>query len=260
MKTTVVVTGASAGIGRALAREFASAGYDLLLVARSESALEELAGDLSEEFGIAASAISMDLATPGAARRLFDAVQEMDLEIDYLVNNAGFGQLGAFTETDLEMQINMIQLNVTALTELSWLFLQPMIERGRGGLLNVASTAAFQPGPLMAVYYATKAYVLSFTDALANELAESGVTVTTLCPGPTKTEFQDRADMEDSPLMKSFFVMSSESVAKAGFDGLMEGERRVVPGVMNKLGAFSTRLAPRNLLAAITRKAQEPPS
>lgn len=256
-KGRFLITGASNGIGEDLARVCAANGHDLVLVARSETKLSMLVGQLSEAHSIRADVVSMDLTASDAPKLLYDAIIELGLEVDWLVNNAGFGAFGEFAELGIEKQAEMIRLNVTSLTELTWYFLRPMIERGRGGILNVASTAAFQPGPLMAVYYATKAYVLSFGEALANEVADSGVTVSTLCPGPTETGFQRVAGMGESLLLKSAFVMASAKVAEAGYRGLMKGERVIVPGLMNKIGAFGTRLIPRSVAATIARKAQE---
>jgi short-subunit dehydrogenase len=173
-----------------------------------------------------------------------------------LVNNAGAGQFGFYVETDLQQELQQIQLNVASLTHLTKLYLRPMVERKQGRILNVASTAAFQPGPLMAVYYATKAYVLSFSDALANELAGTGVTVTCLCPGPTTSEFHQRAQMQSSNMMKAPF-MDARSVAEIGYRAMMKGKRTVIAGKMNALVAFSTRFAPRSWTAAIARKIQE---
>ena len=183
MKETALITGASSGIGLDLARLFAKDGHDVVLVARSEGKLREIAAELERDFGMTAHVIVADLAKPDAPQTL---VAQLPVDVDVLVNNAGFGVLGPFVETDLAKELEMIQVNVVALTHLTKLLLPPMVARRRGRVLNVASTAAFQPGPLMAVYYATKAYVLSFSEAIADELRDSGVTVTALCPGPTE--------------------------------------------------------------------------
>jgi short-subunit dehydrogenase len=177
--------------------------------------------------------------------------------VDVLVNNAGFGLNGRFAETDLDRELAMIQVNIAALTHLTKLFLKPMVERGRGRILNVASTAAFQPGPLMAVYYASKAYVLSFSEAIAEELGGTGVTVTALCPGPTATGFAEAAEMTNSRLFKLKKPMTSMDVAKAGYRAMQRGKRIVVTGAMNKLLAQSVRISPRALVTKVTRTLQE---
>jgi short-subunit dehydrogenase len=187
---------------------------------------------------------------------LFDSVRARNLSIDYLVNNAGFGTHGPFAETDVKAQLAMLQVNVVALTQLTRLFLPAMLARKYGRIMNVASVAAFLPGPLMAVYYASKAYVLSFSEALDNELSGSGVHVTAVCPGPTATEFQKRAGIDNSPLFK-INAMTSAAVAKAGYRAMMRGRRSVVVGGGNKFMAFSTRFAPRRLTAAVSRKLNE---
>ncbi|WP_458204816.1 SDR family NAD(P)-dependent oxidoreductase [Haladaptatus sp. NG-SE-30] len=253
---TALVTGASSGIGRQLARLLASDGHDLVLVARSEDALVELAENLTDDYGIAATVVVKDLADPESPEEIRDALAERDITVNVLVNNAGFGLYGPFTETDAQRELDMIQVNVTALTHLTKLFLPKMVERGAGRVLNVASTAAFQPGPLMAVYYASKAYVLSFSEAVAEECDGSGVTVTALCPGPTETGFGDRADMTDSKLFQGG-VMDAAAVAKAGYGGMQSGERVVVPGVQNRLLAQATRFVPRKTAARFARRAQE---
>lgn len=241
---TVLVTGASSGIGLELAKCFAADGSRLILVARSGPALEALATELRACYKIEAQVLIADLALPETPRRIFDSLQTSGITVDVVVNNAGFGTQGPFAKTVPERQLEMLQVNITALTHLTRLFLPGMIERRRGGVLNVASTAAFQPGPLMAVYYATKAYVLSFSEGIAEELRGTGVTVTTLCPGPTFTNFTAVAHMENSPLFK-FGAMSAESVARIGHDAFRRGRFVAVAGLKNWLAAFSVRLAPR---------------
>ena len=199
-KETVLITGASSGIGLELARLFAADGSDLILVARREAELQSLADDMAASHGISARVMTEDLSDLSAPQRIVDRLATDELELDVLVNNAGFGLRGPAAELDLQRQLDMLQVNVTALTHLTRLLLPAMIARRRGGVLNVASTAAFQPGPHMAVYYATKAYVLSFSEALAEELGGTGVTVSCLAPGPTATEFADAADMRDTLL------------------------------------------------------------
>jgi short-subunit dehydrogenase len=242
---TVLITGASSGIGRALAHEFARDGYEVLLVARRADALEELARDLSRQRSAAARTFVADLTVPGSCRRLYERFEAEQTPIDVVVNNAGFGLQGTVAELSLERQLEMIQLNVASLTELTRLFLPGMIARGRGGILNVGSTAAFQPGPLMAVYYATKAYVLSFTEALAEEVAATPLRVSCLCPGPTGTEFAQTANMMKSRLF-SRPPMDVGEVARAGFHGWKSRQALVIPGQRNRLIAFAVqRLLPR---------------
>lgn len=252
---TALITGASSGIGLDLANLFAADGHDVVLVARSEGKLRELAKELEGKNRIAARVVAADLSQPDAPARVAEAVK--DLEIDFLVNNAGYGVAGKFVETDLQTELEMIQLNIAALTHLTKLFLPGMVRRKRGRILNLASTAAFQPGPLMAVYYATKAYVLSFSEGIAEELSGSGVTVTALCPGPTATGFQNKADINDLPLLTVLKPMSSRDVAEAGYKAMHRGKRVIVTGAMNKILAQSIRLTPRVMVAKIARKLQE---
>ena len=257
MGKTALVTGASSGIGLDLAKRFAAEGHDVALVARSEGKLKELAAALEAEHQVRAHVVTADLAQPRAAETLVAALEARGIAVDVLVNNAGYALYGAFTETDLADELNMIQVNIVALTHLTKLLVRKMVARKDGRVLNVASTAAFQPGPLMAVYYATKAYVLSFSEALANELAGTGVTVTALCPGPTKTGFQARAQMEESKLVRGREIMTSETVARAGYTGLMKGKTVVIPGVGNRMMANAVRFLPRNTVTKLVRNAQE---
>jgi uncharacterized protein len=254
MKETALITGASSGIGLDLARLFAKDGHDVVLVARSEGKLREIAAGLERDFGVTAHVIVADLARPDAPQKIVDA---LPVEVDVLVNNAGFGVGGPFVENDLAKVLEMIEVNVVALTRLAGLLLPPMVARRRGRVLNVASTAAFQPGPLMAVYYATKAYVLSFSEAIADELRDSGVTVTALCPGPTDTGFAAAADMMKSRLFNLSKPMSSAEVARTGYEGMKRGRRIVIPGMKNKVVAQSVRFSPRRVVTTIARKLQE---
>lgn len=256
MAKTALVTGASGGIGYELADVFARNGWDLILVARNASKLRESAARFSHDHGVNAHAVEKDLARPGAARELFREVEGRSWRVDALVNNAGIGTFGLFAETDLALETDLIELNITSLTQLTKLFLKPMLARKEGAILNVASTAAFQPGPLMAVYYASKAYVLSFSEALANELAGTGVSVTVLCPGATKTGFQDAARMGDSKLFKRH-AMNARDVAEAGYRGLVQKRMIVIPGIKNRVMAASVRFAPRSLVTKVVRKIQE---
>lgn len=259
MPHTALITGASAGIGYALSRCFAADHHDLILVARQQDKLEQAAEELSREFHVTTKVIVADLAQPDAPRKIFDAVQAEALSVDFLVNNAGFGLGGAFAETQLVTELEMVQVNIASLVYLTKLFLPEMLARKSGRIMNVASTAAFQPGPLMAVYYASKAFVLSFSEAIANELSGTGVTVTALCPGPTASEFQARANIQETRLVKSKLMgfMSAEAVATVGYQGFMRGKRLVIPGLMNKLGVQGTRMSPRRVSTQIARLLQE---
>jgi hypothetical protein len=252
-RQTALITGASGGIGLELARRFASGGYDLVLVARNAARLEELAAELRRQ-GVAARVLARDLAVAGSPEELFRELAATGTAVDVLVNNAGFGTFGPFVETPLDKELEELQLNVVTLTHLTKKLLPAMLARRRGGILNVASTAAFQPGPLMAVYYATKAYVVSFSEALAEELRGTGLTVTALCPGPTATGFQQRSGMVISKLLP---VADAASVARAGYDGFRAGKRLVIPGLLNKVGVQSVRVSPRVLATRLVKKMQE---
>ena len=255
MKQTVLITGASGGIGLELAKVFAREGFDLCLVARDAQKLGQIQKDLSAEHSVSVQIIAKDLASPSAAEELFDEVRKRPLSVDILVNNAGVGSFGAFAETELSTHEQLMFLNMVSLTQLTRLFLGPMIDKKYGKILNVASTAAFQPGPLMAVYYASKAYVLHLSEALSNELKGTGITVTALCPGATRTGFQERANMGGSKLFRSG-VMDSKTVAEQGYRDLMRGKTISIPGLKNKLLAFSTRLTPRGLVTRVVRAIQ----
>ncbi len=255
-RETVLITGASSGIGEELARLFAADGSDLVLVARSRERLRALAGELAERHGVAARVEVVDLTAAGACAELVERLAADGVAVDVLVNNAGYGARGAAAELDLERQLGIIRLNVEALTELTRRLLPAMLERRRGGVLNVASTAAFQPGPFMAVYYATKAYVQSFSEALAEELRGSGLTVTSLAPGPTLTGFQSEAEMEDTVLFR-FGAMEVAPVARAGHRAFRRGRVVVIPGLANRLLTFSNRLAPRWLTRRVVRRLQD---
>ncbi|HLY17200.1 MAG TPA: SDR family oxidoreductase [Bryobacteraceae bacterium] len=251
---TALITGASAGIGVELARLFAAHKHDLVLVARSADKLQALSDELARTHGIQARALAADLADPGTPPRLYQAIADQGVSIDVLVNNAGFGARGAYAEIDYAVEERMIQVNITAPAHLTRLFLPGMVARHSGKILNVASTAAYVPGPFMAVYYASKAFVLSFSEALAEENLGTGVTVTALVPGPTETNFFAAAGSQDSALFRSGTMMDAATVARIGYDGLMAGKRVAVAGLSNRLTIFSTRLAPRTMLAKITRR------
>jgi short-subunit dehydrogenase len=255
-RKTALITGPSSGIGLELARIFARENHNLVLVARSGDKLRQLASELEKAHGTRSLILAADLSEPGAPAYLIDQTTRAGITVDVLVNNAGFGQSGMFAENDLEECLRQIQVNVTALTHLTRLYLPEMIDRGSGRILNVASTAAFQPGPLMAVYYATKAYVLHFSEAVGNELKDSGVTVTCLCPGATATEFHKRAGATDLNLLR-YGVMDAGTVAEDGYRGLMSGKPVVISGFKNWLVAQSVRFSPRQLVIAIARKLQE---
>jgi short-subunit dehydrogenase len=250
---TTLITGASGGIGYELAKLFARDHNDLVLVARSGHKLTQIANELQTQYGVAVRTIAIDLALPSAPNELFDQLQSEGIAVDILVNNAGFGGFGDFAEMSEEDILGQIHLNIAALTHLTRLFLAPMVARRSGRIMNVASTAAFQAGPLMAVYYATKAYVLSFSEAIANELQGSGVTVTCFCPGATATGFAKRAGTENSRLFKKLGAMSVEKVALDGYRAVMEGRGLAISGVQNWLVAESVRFAPRRLVTTISR-------
>jgi short-subunit dehydrogenase len=253
---TALITGASFGIGLELARIFARESYNLVLVARSADKLRLLASELEKAHGTRSLILATDLTEPGSSAYVLDQTTRADIHVDVLVNNAGFGQYGLFVENDLEECLRQIQLNVTTLTHLTRLYLPAMIEKENGGILNVASTAAFQPGPLMAVYFATKAYVLHFSEALGNELNGTGVTVTCLCPGATATEFHKRANATGMRLL-GFGSMDARTVAEDGYRALMAGKPVLISGFKNWLLAQSVRFSPRRLVTSIARKTQE---
>jgi len=256
MSKTALITGASSGIGYELALLFAQDGFDCILVARSGDKLKELADRLEREHRVKTLVLSKDLSRPSAVDEIYEETSAASMQVNVLVNNAGFGVYGLFAEADPEAELQMLQVNVTALTRLTKLFLAGMLERKEGRILNVASTAGFAIGPLMAVYYASKAYVISFSEALANELEGTGVTVTTLCPGPTRTGLQQRGGMGDSRLFQGQ-IADAGSVALAGYRGLMAGKTEVIPGFRNKLIPLVVRLSPRRVMARVVRRAQE---
>jgi uncharacterized protein len=248
-KATALITGASSGIGQEFAKLCAAAGNDVILAARRRSELEALASELSRAHGVAARALEADLAEPNAPQAIFEAAGAVDI----LINNAGFGKLGPFATVDWETHSSMIQVNVAALTHLTRLYLPGMVARRTGRILNVASTAAFVPGPYMAVYYASKAFVLSFTLAVAAELEGTGVTATALCPGPTITGFGDVAGNAHSKLFQRN-AMTAEAVAREGFAAMMAGKPERIAGARNRWLIWGTRFAPRKMLAAATKR------
>ncbi|MBS8266375.1 SDR family NAD(P)-dependent oxidoreductase [Mesobacillus boroniphilus] len=249
MNKTALITGATSGLGYEFAGLFAEDGYDLVLVARNKTKMEEIQNQYPN---LNVTVITKDLSEPDAAKEVYEEVKAAGITIDTLVNNAGFGLMGKFEELDILKQSEMIRLNITALTELTHYFLPDLKgNTHKARILNVASTAAFQPGPLMAVYYATKAYVLSLSEALAEELAGTNVTVTTLCPGATKTNFAAIANVENTKMFSG--AMSSEEVAKQGYQALMAGKRVVITGSVNKIGAYTAKFLPRSLAAKIAK-------
>lgn len=244
--TTALITGASSGIGLEMARLMAADKLDLVLVARSEDRLNTLADELKSRYNVAVDVIACDLSSSDAAQTVVNTLAGKP--IDYLINNAGFGDFGAFIERDWQKLNQMIQLNMTALTQLTHLLLPAMVERGNGRILNVASTASYQPGPWMAVYYASKAYVLSFSDALSYELRKTGVSVTTLCPGATTSGFQALAEMENSKLIRGKKLPTAADVAAFGYRKMLAGKGVVIHGLFNWLLAQSVRITPRAII------------
>ncbi|WP_085518901.1 SDR family NAD(P)-dependent oxidoreductase [Marivirga sericea] len=254
---TALITGASSGIGLELAKIHAQKGHNLVLVARSEQKLNDLKKELESQYKITATVISSDLSNPEAAHQLFELTEKDNIQVDYLINNAGFGDFEEFHKSDLNKALEMIGLNIKSLTILTRLYLDGMVKRKSGKIMQLASTASFQPGPLMAVYYATKHYVLAFSEAIAEELNGKGVTVTALCPGPTASGFQNAADLGDSKLVKGKKLPTSAQVAKYGFESMMKGKRVAIHGFQNKLMAFSVRFTPRSWVTALVKKLSE---
>jgi len=255
---TALVTGASAGIGVDLAECFARDGYDLILAARTESALREVADRLRKTYVITATPIAVDLQAIGGGRTLAEEIRTKGLSVDVLVNNAGYGQAGAFNGSDAAVQLGMIDLNDRALVELTHIYWPAMLAKGRGGVLNVASTAAFQPGPLMAIYYASKAFVLSFSEALWEEARGTGVKVSCLCPGPTVSKFRERAGTGKTKLSRAATPMPSMVVAQMGYDAWHANTRVAVTGTRNRIMASLVRFVPRTTLLRMVRTLQSP--
>ncbi len=253
MNKTALITGASSGLGAEFARIHASKGDNLVLVARGEEKMNTLKVDLEKQYAISVYVIARDLSEQSASQDIFSELQTKRMHIDYLVNNAGFGDFGLFAERDWKKQEQMINLNVMALTHFTRLFLPGMIKNRFGKVLNIASTAAFQPGPTMSVYFASKAFVLSFSEAIANELKGTGVTVTALCPGATETGFKVAASLDSSNLFKGSGIAGSKEVAEFGYRAMMKGKTVAVHGFLNTLMSQSVRFAPRNIVTAIAR-------
>lgn len=248
MRDTVLITGASSGIGYELAKVFAREGYDLVITARNKEALLSLKSLLTKKYQCKVWVYDVDLAQIDGVTKLYQFTKEHNITIDILVNNAGFGKFGDFLSFHWQSQWDMIQLNITALTELTHLYVKDMVQRKRGKVMNVASLGSFQPGPYLSTYYASKAYVLSFTEALSVELGGTGVTAMALCPGPTRTNFVKRASLKRSGLFKNMKVSTPTFVAEYGYSMLKKNKIVAIPGVLNKLGAFASKVLPRSII------------
>ncbi len=246
MSKLALITGASTGLGAEFSRIFAREGYDLIITARSADKLNALKEELEQKHKIHVDVIPMDLSEINAAQELYKSVAER--QIDVLINNAGFGDYGPFVETDMNRLTNMIQLNITALAQMTRLVLPEMLKRNSGYIMNLASIASFEPGPLMAMYYATKAFVLSLTEAISTEIKDSGVSIMALCPGPTNTEFASNANLERTSFVKAFKKTSAADVAEFGYQKLMSGKVVAVPGVLNKAAVIAAQIMPRALV------------
>jgi len=256
MSKTALITGASNGIGYELAKVHAEKGDNLVLIARSKNKLDELKKELEKKHRIQVHTIGKDLSVAGAAAEVYDEVKQNNISIDYLINNAGLGDIGLFANCDWKKQENMINLNITALAHFTRLYLPDMIKQGSGKILNVASTAAFQPGPTMSVYFATKAFVLSFSEAVNEEVRDKGITVTALCPGSTESGFHAAA-IGDNKELKERRLPSSRKIAEFGYRAMMKGKSVAIPGLMNSIMATSVRFIPRALMVKAVRKIQE---
>ncbi|MFA7359605.1 MAG: SDR family oxidoreductase [Candidatus Kapaibacterium sp.] len=257
MKKTALITGASAGLGVEFAKNFAKDGHNIVLTARRTERMEQLAEELMNKHSVDIKVLGKDLSNMNEVQSVFETLQRDNIHIDFLVNNAGFGDWGNFHESDWTKVEGMIDVNMKALTKLTYLFMRPMIQKGGGRILNVASMAAFQPGPLMAVYYATKAFVLSFSEAVNNEIKGTGVSITILCPGPTESEFQSAANLGKSKLFKHTRIPTAKEVADFGYREMMKGSLTVVPGFLNWLVVQSVRFSPRKFVLKIARKIQD---
>ena len=253
-KKYVLITGASSGIGLELAHQFAKNGYDLILVARRKKLLQTLANELHTKYGSESELIEKDLEEPNAAKEIVAILQRKNISIEILVNNAGFGTFGDYNSSDEETNSRMVQLNITSLMSLTRLLIPSMLKRKVGKILNVASMAAFQPGPFMAVYYASKSFVLSFSEALSSELEGTGVTVTALCPGPVPTGFQERARVGKALMMKSIMTKSAQFVAEEGYKGTMKGKQIVIPGAINNILVVMGKFMPRKFLIMVVKR------
>jgi len=253
MTKTVLVTGASSGIGKAFAELFAGEGYKVVLASRSEEKLRGIARELLDRYGAATKVVSVDLARGDGARSLYDELRRQEIDIDVLVNNAGIGSYGLLHRQDVQSELEMLQVNVHSLAHLMMLFLPGMVARGSGRILNVGSTTSFYACPLSANYSASKAFVLSLTEAVAEEVRGTGVSVTALCPGSTATDFFRKAKMENQKVSEASALMDAAKVARIGYKALMDGKAFVIPGMQNWLLAQAPRLFPRRIVARITR-------
>jgi short-subunit dehydrogenase len=251
---TVLITGASSGIGCEFSKLFAEKGYNLVITARREDKLEEIKKMYPEN---KIDIIACDLGTETGARYLCEEIKKRNIKIDILINNAGFGLFGEFFETDIEKERKMIDLNVKALIELSKYFLKEMLERNSGKILNVASIAAFQPGPYMSVYYGSKAFVLSFTEAVRNEIRKTGVSMSALCPGPVETEFEKSSELTKSKLFSKLKPVTAKKVAYAGYKGLMKNKAVIIPGFLNRFVVTAGVFVPTGIKVNMARKIQE---
>jgi short-subunit dehydrogenase len=254
---TALITGASNGIGLELAKIHASKGDNLVLVARNKEKLDALKKELENRFKIYVYTIGKDLSVINSAEEVYNEITQQNISVDYLINNAGFGDFGMFTETNWDKELQMINLNITTLTQFTKIFLKDMVRRRSGKIMNVASTAAFQSGPTMAVYFATKSYVLHFSEAIDNEVREKGVTITALCPGPTESGFQVAAALEESGLFKGKKIPKANEVASYGYKAMMKGKTVAIHGFMNAILANSVRFMPRKLVVKVARKMQD---
>jgi uncharacterized protein len=251
-KPVALITGASSGIGRELAKVHASKGGDLVIVARREERLNELKDELESNHGCHVAVLVKDLSVPESRKEIFDYTESKGIEVDYLINNAGFGALGPYHEQDWQRYQNMIEVNITALSELTWLYLKPMTKRNSGKIMNVSSVAGFTPGPRHAVYFATKAYVTSLSEALAEELRNTDISVTALCPGFTDTEFAEAGNAQAARGMK--FTTTPDKVAEYGYRAMIKGKTVAVEGIINKfLVAVGIRTMPRKLITKVSR-------
>ena len=252
-----MITGASGGIGLELAKIHAKNGDDLILVARSQEKLKQIKEDLENNYDISVIIFIKDLSLPNSSHELYDEIKSKKVKVDYVINNAGFGYFGKFSETDWQKELNMINLNITSLVLMTKLFIKDMMLTGGGRIMNVASIAAFMPGPLMSIYYASKSFVLSFSEAIAEELDGSNISVTALCPGPTETDFQKNAELDNSNLFKRLSVADVKTVAEYGYKAMLEGKRIAIPGIMNKITAQTHRFFPRTLITRSVKMIQE---
>ncbi len=256
-KRTALITGASAGLGRDFATLFAADGYDVVLVARRKQRLEQIKQELESTFSITATVLPADLTDPASPQAIFDATNDAGLAVDFLVNNAGFGSNGPFVDQDAQREVDMVSVNVSSLVHLTGLFAPQMVDRGFGRILNIGSMAGFQAGPYMATYYASKAFVNHFSEALSHELAGTGVTVTVSCPGPTTTEFGAIAGNDKAKMFKGR-PATSEQVARDAYKGMLKGNRMVVHGLKNKFLLQTLRMTPRGIVHKISARLNKP--